>query len=71
MFVQTSGKSNQGSTYFTSDNPDFGATFTYYLKEAPKSKKDIRKEKEKKLFVYNFLHNRSFKELNNKNAANF
>lgn len=50
MFVQTSGKSNQGSTYFTSDNPDFGATFTYYLKEAPKSKKDIRKEKEKKLF---------------------
>lgn len=50
MFIQTSGKSNQGSTYFTSDNPTFGATFTYYLKEVPKSKKDIRKEKEKKLF---------------------
>lgn len=50
MYIQTSNKSNQGSTYFSSDNPDFGATFTYYLKEAPKSKKDIRKEKEKKLF---------------------
>lgn len=50
MFVQTSGKSNQGSTYFTSDNPGFGATFTYYLKEVPKTKAQLRKEQEKKLF---------------------
>ncbi len=50
MFVQTSGKSNQGSTYFTSDNPEFGATFTYYLKEAPKTKKQLRKDAEKELF---------------------
>ncbi len=50
MFVQTSGKSNQGSTYFTSDNPDFGATFTYYINEVPKTKKQLRKEKEKELF---------------------
>ncbi|NOR74096.1 MAG: glycosyl hydrolase, partial [Draconibacterium sp.] len=50
MFIQTSGKSNQGNTYFTSPNPDFGATFTYYLKEAPKTKKQLRKEEEKKLF---------------------
>jgi photosystem II stability/assembly factor-like uncharacterized protein len=50
MFVQTSGKGNQGSTYFTADNPDFGATFTYFLKEVPKTKEQLRKEKEKELF---------------------
>ncbi|NQU53124.1 MAG: glycosyl hydrolase [Bacteroidetes bacterium] len=50
MFVQTSGKGNQGSTYFTSPNPEFGATFTYYLKEAPKTKKELRKDAEKELF---------------------
>jgi photosystem II stability/assembly factor-like uncharacterized protein len=50
MYVQTSGFDNQGSTYFKSSNPDFGATFTYYLKEVPKTAKEIRKEKEKVLF---------------------
>ena len=50
MYVQTSGKSNQGSTYFTSVNPDFGATFTYYLNEVPKTKKQLRLDNEKKLF---------------------
>jgi photosystem II stability/assembly factor-like uncharacterized protein len=50
MYVQTRGKGNQGSTYFTADNPEFGATITYFLKEVPKSKKDLRKEEEKKLF---------------------
>ncbi|HCE57261.1 MAG TPA: glycosyl hydrolase [Prolixibacteraceae bacterium] len=50
MFVQTSNKDNQGSTYYKAPNPDFGATITYYLKEAPKTKKEIRKEKEKELF---------------------
>ena len=50
MFVQTSGKSNQGSTYFTADNPDYGATFTYFIKEVPKTKAQLRKEEEKELF---------------------
>lgn len=50
MFVQTSSKDNQGSTYFLSKNPEFGATFTYYLKEVPKTKKELRQEGEKKLF---------------------
>ncbi|WP_346861580.1 glycosyl hydrolase [uncultured Draconibacterium sp.] len=50
MFVQTSGKSNQGSTYFTSPNPEYGATFTYFLKEVPKTKKQVRKDEEKELF---------------------
>ncbi len=50
MYVQTSNKDNQGNTYYKAPNREFGATFTYYLKEAPKSKKEIRKEKEKELF---------------------
>ncbi|MEI6062850.1 MAG: glycosyl hydrolase, partial [Bacteroidota bacterium] len=31
-------------------NPDFGAVITYYLKEAPKTIKDMRQERETKLF---------------------
>ncbi|MFY9150415.1 MAG: hypothetical protein WAO52_00235 [Prolixibacteraceae bacterium] len=50
LFIQTSSKGNQGSTYFLAKNPEFGATFTYYLKEVPKTKKEIRQEAEKKLF---------------------
>ncbi|MCD6354557.1 MAG: hypothetical protein J7L95_03320 [Prolixibacteraceae bacterium] len=50
MYVQTGGRSNHGSTYFTAPNPPFGATFTYYLKKVTKTKKQLRKEEEKKLF---------------------
>nr|WP_319511698.1 glycosyl hydrolase [uncultured Draconibacterium sp.] len=50
MFAQTSGKSNQGSTYFTAKNPEYGATFTYYLNEVPKTQKQLRREEEKELF---------------------
>ncbi|MFP4025955.1 MAG: VPS10 domain-containing protein [Thiohalospira sp.] len=49
-YVQTSKKYGQGSTYFTAPNPEFGATFTYYMKEVPKTDKQIRQEKEKELF---------------------
>ena len=49
MYIQKRGKYAQGSTYFTAKNPDFGATFTYYLKETPKTLKQQRKEKEKEL----------------------
>ncbi len=41
-------KGSQGETYFTADNPPFGATFTYYFKENIKTKKQLRKEAEKK-----------------------
>jgi photosystem II stability/assembly factor-like uncharacterized protein len=51
MYIQTGGKYGQGSNFFTSKNPDFGATFTYYLKEAPKTLKAERQEKEKELFI--------------------
>ena len=39
----------QGHAEYAAKNPDYGATFTYYLKENLKSLKDIRKENERKL----------------------
>jgi photosystem II stability/assembly factor-like uncharacterized protein len=50
MYVQRSGFDNQGSTYFKSPNPDFGATITYFIKDVPKTAKAIRQEKEKALY---------------------
>ncbi len=50
LYIQTSKKYGQGATYFTSPNPEFGANFTYYLKEVPKTDKKNRQEKEKDLF---------------------
>lgn len=50
MFVQTSEFDNQGSMYYVADNPPFGATITYYVDTVPKTDRDLRKEKEKKLF---------------------
>ncbi len=40
-------KTFQGSSYYTSENPPVGATFTYYLKESIKTKKEDRQEREK------------------------
>jgi len=50
MFVQSSGFDNQGSLYFKSPNPEYGATFTYFVKDVPKTAKAVRQEKEKALF---------------------
>jgi len=50
LYVQKSGKYGQGSTYFKAPNPDYGAEFTYYIKEVPRTLKQIRHEKEKELF---------------------
>lgn len=52
MFIQSTpwggdGKASQGESFFTTDNPKPGAVFTYYIKEVPKTKKQIRQEKEK------------------------
>src|SRR5205807_3964326 len=41
------GKGFQGSAFFTADNPRLGATFTYYLKEGIKTRKEKRQEAEK------------------------
>ena len=53
MFIRSyplggGGKASQGENYFTADNPPFGATFTYYLKESLKTQKEIRREAEAK-----------------------
>lgn len=50
MFVETGGKYGQGSSYYAAKNPEFGATFTWWLKEVPKTLREKRQEKEKELF---------------------
>ncbi|HEY8412481.1 MAG TPA: hypothetical protein VIK76_13800 [Pyrinomonadaceae bacterium] len=52
MYIQSQplggrGKSFQGETFFTADNPPFGATVTWYLKDALKTRKEKRQEAEK------------------------
>ena len=41
------GKSFQGDNFFVAENPQFGATITYYLKDSLKTKKQLRQEAEK------------------------
>ncbi|MCH9651324.1 MAG: glycosyl hydrolase [Deltaproteobacteria bacterium] len=43
------GKGYQGGSYFTAPNPDFGAVFTIFLKEAPKTAEEQRRDREKEL----------------------
>lgn len=50
MYLEGGARYGTGSMYFTAPNPDFGATFTYFLKEVPKTKKAVRLKKEKELF---------------------
>ncbi|MFN2578058.1 MAG: glycosyl hydrolase [Pyrinomonadaceae bacterium] len=52
MYIQAQplggrGKSFQGESFFTAENPPFGATFAYYLKEELKTKKTRRQEAER------------------------
>lgn len=52
MYIQSQplggrGKSFQGEAFYTADNPPFGATVTWYLKDALKTRKDKRQEAEK------------------------
>jgi len=52
MYIQSQplggrGKSFQGESFYTADNPPFGATFTYYLKEELKTRKAKRQEAER------------------------
>ena len=66
MYIQKGGKGSMGATYFTAPNPTFGAAFTYYLKEVPKTAKQIRNEKEKELFkAGSYIPQPSWKEMEN------
>jgi len=44
---KTSRVGSRGATFYTADNPKFGATFTYYLKEGFKTLEDQRIDAEK------------------------
>ncbi|MEW6071397.1 MAG: glycosyl hydrolase [Planctomycetota bacterium] len=41
-------RAEQGDGFFTAPNPPFGAVFTYYLRDGLKSRRDERREAEKK-----------------------
>lgn len=43
------GTSSQGASYYSAKNPDYGALFTYYIKEGHRSLKDQRQEREKEI----------------------
>lgn len=47
-YRQSSRVGSQGDAEWIAKNPPFGANFTYFMAEKIKSKKDLRKEKEKK-----------------------
>jgi photosystem II stability/assembly factor-like uncharacterized protein len=52
MYIQSQplggrGKSFQGEAFYTAENPPFGATVTWYLKEPIKTRKEKRQEAEK------------------------
>lgn len=50
IFRTFMGRYGQGATYYRAPNPEFGAIFTYYLKEVPTTLKSERKKKETELF---------------------
>ena len=50
MYLPKDSKPILGSTVFVAKNPDFGAIFTYYVKEIPKTMKEKRHENENELF---------------------
>jgi photosystem II stability/assembly factor-like uncharacterized protein len=52
MYIQSQplggrGKSFQGESFYTAENPPFGATFTWYLKDTIKTRKERRQDSEK------------------------
>ncbi len=47
--MQAAGMPGQGTTRFASDNPPFGAVFTYYLNNVPQTAKEQRQKSEKAL----------------------
>ena len=45
MYIRNEGRYGQGASYFKAPNPDYGAVFTYYIKEVPKTLKRYKKRK--------------------------
>ena len=44
--MQAKGMPTLGSSHYVADNPDFGAVFTYYINEMPKTAKEDRQKAE-------------------------
>ncbi len=42
------GKAFLGESFFTAPNPEFGAVFTYYLKDSIRTKRQVRREAERR-----------------------
>lgn len=64
IFVPRNSRGNQGSTYYFAENPKYGATINYYVKDVPKTAKELRKETEKKLAKDNaFIPQPTWREL--------
>ncbi len=47
------GTNHQGASFYAAENPQPSAVFTYYLKDKIKTRREIRKEKEKELIEKN------------------
>jgi len=47
MFIQSEVKYGQGDDYYAGQNPAWGATFTYFMKESIPTKKELRQKAEK------------------------
>jgi hypothetical protein len=47
--MQAKGMPGQGSTSFRTENPEFGAVFTYYLNKVPLTSKEAREKSEESL----------------------
>ncbi|MDQ6785225.1 MAG: glycosyl hydrolase [Acidobacteriota bacterium] len=49
MYIRSTSSisSSQGASFYTAPNPPYGATFTYYLKDAPKTLRQKRQEAER------------------------
>lgn len=45
-----SGRGSQGASYYNAPNPPYGAVFTYYLKDKLQTRKEKRREAEKKAY---------------------
>lgn len=43
------GTGSQGASHYAAKNPEYGVTFTYYVKDKPKSPKKLRQDKEKEV----------------------
>lgn len=50
MYIQKGDRYGTGSAVYQAPNPAFGATFSYYVKDVPKTLKEKRLKKEKELF---------------------